>query len=322
MVSVFAVLRRRAGTAAAVTGALALFFTAGFRYAAEARGYGVMMGLCGITFYAWTEAAAGRRRGLYVPLLGAALAASVWNHYFGVLVFVPIAVGEAVRVLQRHRFDVPMAAAIAGAVILALPLYPLMAVAAAQRSSFWAGRATAPALPDIYRFLLAPMLEPAFLTTIAVVVVFAGIAAIWRRSMPGEARRVPAHEAAALAAGVAMPIFGLVLAWAIAGVLVPRYLLSAIVPIGIALPLMLWRANTRRTPAEALACALLVLLVAAGFVRDPPAFRDPVADRPVLLNSLKTPVPTVVSSSLQYLQLVVLHAARVEGEDGVPRRPA
>ena len=303
MVSVFAVLRRRAGTAAAVTGALALFFTAGFRYAAEARGYGVMMGLCGITFYAWTEAAAERRRGLYVPLLGVALAASVWNHYFGVLVFVPIVVGEAVRVLQRRRFDLPIAAAIAGAVILALPLYPLMTVAAAQRSSFWAGRATAPALPDIYRFLLAPMLEPAFLTTIAVVAVFAGIAAIWRRSMPGEARRVPAHEAVALAAGVAMPIFGLVLAWAIAGVLVPRYLLSAIVPIGIALPLMLWRANTRRTPAEALACALLILLVAAGFVRDPPAFRDPVADRPVLLNSLKTPVPTVVSSSLQYLQL-------------------
>lgn len=303
MVSVFTVLRRRAGTAAAVTGALTLFFTAGFRYAAEARGYGVMMGLCGITFYAWTEAAVGRRRRLYVPALGVALAASVWNHYFGVLVFVPIAVGEAVRFLQRRRFDLPVAAAIAGAMILALPLYPLMTVAAAQRSSFWAGRATTPGIPEIYRFLLAPMLEPAFLTTVAVVIAFTGVAAIWRRSMPGEERRVPAHEAAAVAAGVAIPILGLVLAWAIAGVLVPRYLLSAIVPIGVALPLMLWRANTRRSPAEALACALLIILVASGFARDPPAFRHPVADRPALLNSLKTPGPTVVSSSLQYLQL-------------------
>lgn len=304
IVSVFAVVRRRAGTAAAVTGALALFFTAGFRYAAEARGYGVMMGLCGITIYAWTEAAAGRRRGLYVPVLCVALAASMWNHYFGVLVFVPVIAGEAVRFVQRHRLDLPMAAAIAGAVIFALPLYPLMTVAAAQRSSFWAGRATAPGIPDIYRFLLAPMLEPAFLTVIAVVVAFTGVAAIIRgRSMPGEGRRVPAHEAAALAAGVAIPIFGLVLAWLIAGVLVPRYLLSAVVPIGIALALMLWRANTHRSPAEALACALFIMLVAAGFVRDPPAFRHPVADRPVLLNSLRTPVPTVVSSSLQYLQL-------------------
>ena len=43
--------------------------------------------------------------------------------------------------------------------------------------------------------------------------------------------------------------------------------------------------------------------MAARFVRDPPTFRHPVADRAVLLNSLKTPVPTVVSSSLQYLQL-------------------
>ena len=303
MVSVFAVLRRRAGTAAAVTGALTLFFTAGFRYAAEARGYGVMMGLCGIAFYAWTEAAAGRRRWLYVPVLGVALAASVWNHYFGVLVFVPVVVGEAVRFLQRHRLDLPVAAAIAGGVILAVPLYPLMTVAAAQRSGFWAGRATTPGIPDIYRFLLAPMLESAFLTTIAVVIAFTGLAAIRRRSMPGEGRRVPAHEAAALAAGVAIPIFGLVLSWSIAGVLVPRYLLSAIVPIGIALPLILWRVNTHRSPAEALACALLIMLAAVGFAHDPPPFLHPVANRAVLLNSLKTPAPTVVSSSLQFLQL-------------------
>jgi hypothetical protein len=68
------------------------------------------------------EASAGRRRRLYIPLLAVALAASIWNHYYGVLALAPVAGGELVRVLRRGRPDLPIWAALGTALLSAVPL--------------------------------------------------------------------------------------------------------------------------------------------------------------------------------------------------------
>ena len=299
MLIVFAVLRRRAGSATAVTGSLLLFFTAGFRYAAEARPYGVMMGLAALALYAWMEAAAGRRRAVHVPLLFAALAASLWNHYFGVLAFAPIVAGEVARLARHRRLDAPVAIAVGLAVAAAVPLTALLQTAAAHRSTYWARPPAFSFALESYRFLLAPLLDPTF-AAVALVVILTTIVRVGDRE---PARSVPSHEAAALIAAALIPVLAVAAAGAAGIPIVPRYLLSAVPALCIALPLTLWRANRRQTGVELAACTCLVVLAVTGPMRpDRPRFRDPLAQRVLFLESLRTPSPTVVSGTIEFLQ--------------------
>ena len=303
IVAVFAIVRRRAGTSAAAIGVLLLFFTAGLRYAAEARAYGLMIGLSGVAFLAWTEAAAGRRRTLHLPLLGLALAASLWNHYFGILVFVPVVAGECARLLRDRRWDVGMVATIVCAMAAAIPLWPLAAVAARQGPTYWSRAAGPGQIAETYGFLLAPMFESTFAIIAAAGCLLALASRLLRgrSTMPGA---VPMHEVVALMTGVGLPIVGFVVGRFVTGVAVPRYLLSAIPAMTIALPLLFSRVSGGRQSIELAVCTALAVVVSLGMVRaDRPRFRSPVADRAVLNASLRSPSATVVSSSLQFLQL-------------------
>ena len=303
LVAVFAIVRRCAGTSAAAIGVLLLFFTAGLRYAAEARGYGLMMGLSALALFAWMEAAAGRRRTLHLPLLGLALAASLWNHYFGILVFVPVVAGEGARLLRDRRFDAGVLTTIACAIAAAIPLRPLAAAAARQGTTYWSRAAGPGQIAETYRFLLAPMFESTFAIIAAAGCLFALASRLvrGRSTMTGA---VPVHEVVALIAGVGLPIVGFVLGRFVTGVAVPRYLLSAIPAIAIALPLLFSRLSGGRQSIELAVCTALVAVVSSGLLRaDRPRFRSPVADRPVFNSSLRSPSATVVSSSLQFLQL-------------------
>jgi hypothetical protein len=303
IVAIFAVVRRRAGTAAAAIGVLLLFFTAALRYAAEARSYGLMMGLSAVTFLAWMEAAAGRCRTLYLPLLGLTLAASIWNHYFGILVFVPVVAGELVRLLRDRRLDVGIVATIVCALASAIPLWPLAAAAARQGSSFWSRPAGAGQIVETYGFLLAPMMDRTLWIIAAGSCVLALAAAVLR-GRSAMARRVPIHETVALLVGAGLPLVGFMLSRFVTGVAVPRYFLSAIPAIAMALPLFFSRVSSGRQSIELAACGALAAVVLFGAFRsDRPRFRNPVAERAVFDASLRSPSLTVVSSSLQFLQL-------------------
>lgn len=303
IVAVFAVVRRRAGTAAAAIGVLLLFFTAGLRYAAEARAYGLMMGLAALALLAWTEAAAERRRTVHLPLLGLALAASLWNHYFGILVFVPVLAGELARLLRDRRLDVAMALTILCAMAAAIPLWPVAAAAARQGPSYWSRAAGAEQIVETYRFLLAPMFEATFWIITAAGLALALVMAVIRRRR-ASARRWPLHETVALLMGVGLPVVGFVLSRFVTGVAVPRYLLSSVPAIAIALPLLFSRITGGRQSIEWAVCASLAAVVSIGILgSDRPRFRHPVIERSVFNASLRSPSVTVVSSSLQFLQL-------------------
>ncbi len=301
---IFLVLLRRAGAPAAIAGALLLFLTAGLRYAVEARAYGLMMGLSAAAIYTWMEAAQGRRRAVHLPLLAMALAGSIWNHYFGVLAFVPIVAGECVRTLHRRRIDPGVAFAVVTAIVAAVPIYPLLRAASDQRSTFWSMGAGAQ-VTDVYAFLLNALLAPAFLLLAGVLVLALALAPLLRRRIPGDIRRVPMHEAVAIAAAAAVPVLAVLLGRFVTGVFVPRYALGGLVGLCMAVPLALWRWNVRRLPVELLLCGALLWVVGTSAIasvraiREPP---DPLAAHPLLLRSAFEPGPTVVSSRLQFLQ--------------------
>lgn len=300
----FVMVRRRAGATLALAGALIPFWTAAYRYSYEARGYGLMLGLFALALYAWSEAARGERRSLHLPLLACAVAASLWNHYYAIVTFIPIAAGELGRLLTRRRPDWPLwgAAAIGG--LAALPLYPLAAAAASQSATFWAP-AQLSDIRDAYRFVIHSLADrgPAMAGAIVAAV---ALACRWlgRRRHDAVAWRLPAHEVAAGLTTLAIPLFGVLLGVYATGTFTPRYGLPLVVGAALVVPIALrWL-----TPAGGLAEVLLAVLVSANFgVSVYESFRhrpypDPVAARPMLAKAAQAPGPIAVAGRLQFLQ--------------------
>jgi hypothetical protein len=300
---VFALLKSRANTVTALSGALLPCFTAAYRYSYEARGYGVMVGLFALALYAWTEAARGRRRALHLVMLGCALAASVWNHYFGVLIFVPIAVGEIVRSVQRRRFDRGVLIATVSAVLAAVPVYPLAAAARAQSASFWS-RASTVDVGGAYQFVFAPLLERDFAYAAAAV---GALALVVRtpRSKRQVRRRVPLHEVSAGVTALLIPLLAVVIGVVFTGVFVPRYAMPGVLGLSLVVPLMVWQRHSRAGMAEVLMCGFLLVALARSVgpsLLSPPIFVDPYSSKPLLQGALTSGPAVVSSSSLQFLQ--------------------
>lgn len=300
---VFHLLKSRANTVTALSGALLPCFTAAYRYSYEARGYGLMVGLFALALYAWSEAARGRRRNIHLPLLAASLAGSVWNHYYGILIAVPIAAGESVRSLQTRRIDRGVVSAFVVAALAIVPIYPLAAAARTQSASFWS-RASGMDVTGAYQFVFAPVLERDFgYAAVAIgALALLGRASTSDRQIP---RRLPMYEAFAGLFALLIPILGVALGLVLTGVFVPRYTMSAVAGLSLVVPLIVWQRHTRGGIAELLLCGFLLY----GFARStgpslqsPPVLVDPFLSKPLLQGAVSSGPPVVSSSSLQFLQ--------------------
>lgn len=305
-VVVFSMVRRRSNATLALAAILVPCFTAAYRYSYEARGYGLMLGLFALSVNSWAEAAAGRRRAWHIPLLALTLTAGYWNHYYAVLTLVPIAVGETVRLARERRPDWAVWGAIAVSCLGALPLSALIAVAASQSAGFW-GR---PRLGDIgvtYWFLVEPVFAFRFFLAAAIIVVAVAAGVIFRSGATGGRERMPGHEVAAGLACVLLPAVAVMTGMFVTGAFVPRYALPGVVGLSLTIPLALWRAGSRGRLPEIVLCLVLAGSFAESAFRTllvaPPVFHHPVRERPLLTQQLAKPGPTVVTSSLWFLQL-------------------
>jgi 4-amino-4-deoxy-L-arabinose transferase-like glycosyltransferase len=128
-------VRRLAGGRAAVIAAALPLLTASFRYSVEGRPYGLLLGLYALSLLCWQIATSNDavhpthdersllngaqakppavRAGL--PLIGLTLsiALAITSHYFGVLILIPVSLGELARILIRKRLDFGVLAALA-----------------------------------------------------------------------------------------------------------------------------------------------------------------------------------------------------------------
>jgi hypothetical protein len=301
---VFALVFERSNATLAFAGVCIPLFTAAYRYSFEARPYGLMMGLAALAWLAWSEAAAGRRRRLYLAILGLALALGLWNHYFAVLVYLPIAAGELVRATRERRVDGVLWAIVAGSLLAAVPLYPLIALSVNQAASFWS-RPAAADIPVTYSFLFATLLERPLIWASAAIAVLVIAAQRQPPAAASSARAIPPHEVAAALACLLLPALGVLLALLATGAFVPRYGMSAVAGVSITIPLIVGRFARRAPVAE----IVLLAALAGTYVTSLPRllrvapFQDPVAARPLLLNALQSPGPTIGSGGLWYLQL-------------------
>ena len=311
---VFHVLRSRANTATALAGVLLPCFTAAYRYAYEARGYGLMLGLFALSVYAWSEAARGRARRLHLILLGIALAATLWNHYYGVLTFLPIVGGEIVRTIQRRRIDGGVAAAVAAAFAASIPLLWLATAARSQSQTFWSPASWSDVGP-VYRYIFSPLIERDFAIA-AVAVAFAGLLLRQPAVARQRARAVPAHEIAAGVLMLLIPLCGVLLGLLLTGVFVPRYAMPAALGLSLVVPLVVWQRHTRAGAAELLLCAFLLVSFGSSIgpsLVSPPALADPFLSRPILRSALASGPPVISNSSLQFLQYWFYTPAAMKG---------
>ena len=302
MLASFAIVRRRSNAMTGFAAMLLALYSGASSLAYEARGYGVMLGLFALALFAWSEAASGRRRALYLPVLGIALAAGIWTHLYAVLSIVPILVGEIVRYHRSRTLDRGVMASLAGAVVACLGLLPLMQVAASQSATYFQ-RAGVRDLPAVYGAIAGGLAGPWTL--------LAGLAIAATLLLPSTAEdadnsasgHVPAHEVAAGLTTLLIPVLAIAASAFFSGAFVPRYAMSATVGWVLIVPLAAARLRARVAPV--LLC--LVLGVALAYsVRDvrPNARtrQTPMDYRPVLTSALDGTMPVVVTGTL-YLQL-------------------
>ena len=301
---VFVMVRRRANASVALAAACIPLFTAAYRYWYEARPYGLMMGLASLAWWAWAEAASGHRRNRCLAILGLSLAAGLWNHYYAVLVYAPILSGEAVRTIRSRHVDPGVSIAVAGSLLAAVPLLPLIRVSSAQAPNFWARPTTADILAT-YRFLFDSLSAIEFRWTIAAIVVLLTIARFRPVQERPVSRRLPAHEIAAGITCLVLPVLAVLLGVLVTGVFVPRYALPAVAGVSMAIPLALDRVGWRARASELVLLSVLTVtyLGTLPSLRSAGRFVNPVAARPLLSSALRMPGPTVASGQLWYLQL-------------------
>jgi hypothetical protein len=109
----FFFVRRLASTRSAVIAMTMPILTASFRYSLEGRPYGLLLGLYALSLLCWQNATLNDvpadtvTRSRLLPLTGLTLsiALAITSHYFGVLILIPVSLGELSRIIIRKRLD-------------------------------------------------------------------------------------------------------------------------------------------------------------------------------------------------------------------------
>lgn len=201
--------------------------TTAYYYAYEARPYALVLGFGGLSLLSWQSAAEGSCRKLSLIGLALSLAAALSSHYYSVLLFFPLALGELVRSLYRRRLDLVIWIVFVIATIPLLLYIPLIEQAKTYTATFWA-KPRWESIPEFYHFLLTPALLPLVATLILSSFYSTTDTAI-RSSENQEPRPIPAfHEIAAAFGFVVIPVVGVILAKFVTGAFTNRYALPSV----------------------------------------------------------------------------------------------
>jgi hypothetical protein len=229
----FHYVRRRTDALYGLAGVLALWITGAYRYAYEARPYGLVLGFCGLALVCWQAASerVHRRRAL-LGLFGA-LAGAVFSHYGGVMLLFPLGLGELVRSISRRKVDWPVWLSFCGALVPLLLFLPLLGGSISSYGVAMWSRPTLRSFLFCYGYFLSFLAGP-----LAAVL---AIVALWRilptvRTGSSYRRRsqpIPLHEIAAAVGLFLFPFVCLLQAVLVTHQIAPRYALPLAMGIGI-----------------------------------------------------------------------------------------
>ena len=278
-----------------------------YSYAYEARPYGLLLAFSAASLLCWQAAAEERRRPVSLAGLTATLAAGLASHYYAVVLFVPLAMGEVARSLGRRRLDPAIWLAFGLATIPLWTFLPLIRAGRQLAATFWA-RPQWGALIGFYQNVLSPAVVP--LVVILIVLSIYAIARPFPRDgrAPSAATVPPIHELVAALGYLAIPGIEIVMAKLVTGAFTDRYALPALIGFALVIP---WGAYhlfdrhvTLGVAVAALLCGWFVVKVGIEPARQLRQDRANQAGVYRLFRSgLPGDVPIVIASPHAFLQL-------------------
>jgi hypothetical protein len=211
--------------------------TEAFSYAYEGRPYGLLLGLSGLALLGWQAATEEHRRWFAPWVLGIALALALSTHFYAVLVFVPLGLGELARSWSRRRIDVPVCLALFAGLAPLLGLRDIMRASGQYSHVFWSKPSWGDSLL-FYVYLLKTTMVPA-LAVLVFLAIDGRLTGIRTASVPDDDQLrsgsvVPAHELIAALGFVALPLVGIALSKLVAGgSFTYRYALPAVTGVAL-----------------------------------------------------------------------------------------
>jgi hypothetical protein len=160
-VCLFVFVRRIASERAAIFALAFPALTLTLQYSAQARPYGLLLGLFALTMVSWQTAIRSERpSALALVALALSIAITLNTHYFGVLLLAPLCGAELLRTFQRRRLDIPVLVSIGVGMAGFIFVLPFMRAAAEFRQHYYAaGQSGLHLILVAYRWILVEPLE-------------------------------------------------------------------------------------------------------------------------------------------------------------------
>jgi hypothetical protein len=266
----FFFVRRLAGSRAAVVAAALPLVTASFRYSAEGRPYGLLLGLYALSIVCWQIATQNETSSRALPLIGLTLsiALAITSHYFGILILIPVSIGEFARVIVRKRFDFGVCTALVFGLLSVGLILPFQKALMVYRQHYYIAGVNFHDISQGYRELfLRYATWPLFLQKLAaVLMVILGLALAYASYQ--RFKRRPANESAAtwiaLSAMALLPLFGYLFGRFVTHTMEVRYVIAALIAFVAAFAVVL----ERMLRNETFYIATLALILIAALVFD------------------------------------------------------
>jgi hypothetical protein len=269
-----------------------------YTFAVEARAYGPELAFCGLALVAWQSAAERRRRFFNLALLAASLGAATLCHYYAVLIFLPLAAGEALRNCRSRRVDWLIWLALAAGGMPLILRAANIAGAVKDLTYTWTPPYAAQAI-DFWQTRLA--------TSAPFLVLYLALMALTLLKKPEEREDPPAlsslapHETLAGLVFLAIPVIAVAGAILVTHVFTERYALPALTGLAMLFPTVLSRLTGGRSIPGFFLVSVFVFAMLLAAVTNPGA-SNPFAREPLLSAALEEG-PVVVDDGQLFLQM-------------------
>jgi 4-amino-4-deoxy-L-arabinose transferase-like glycosyltransferase len=291
----FRFVERRKGAVYGLCALLMPTLTYAYFYATEARAYGLELGFAGIALVAWQSAAEGRYRYVALPALAVALACIMVCHYYGVLVYLPLAGAELWRARRARRVDWGVWVALAvGCAPLVLRLETIRSTVGGFTHT-WAPAYLRQGL-EFWEGGLAP--------GAAFAALFVGVLALARRRsgvIAEDEDVVPGHEWVAGVLLLAIPLAAVIGGLLVTHTFTERYALMGLAGFCLLAPLVAAEFFGRRGAAGIMLLSVMVWGAAIRLM-DHTSKGNPYKNEPVLAEALEQG-PVVIADGQLYMQM-------------------